>query len=178
MLVKCGADVNGISDYESLPVLCVCAFLGHCDLLTLLLNHGANMNKTDCNLGRSALACACIRGHRDVCEILLKGGCSTLTTDVYGLTPVEHAASGGFLDVVKLLINSSTTSSIERSLVLSAYNGYKHVSLLTSIHRYCNNGLSSSYLYSFPFTYHATFPPFLALSYLPSPSPAIPLPLF
>ena len=50
--------------------------------------------------------------------------------DVCGMSPVEHAAASGFVECVRMLINMSSAESVERALVLTAYNGHKHVSLL------------------------------------------------
>ncbi len=119
-------------EFDEMPLLCAFSHFGNTELVSLLILFGASISDTDSVLKRTALMSACMRGHREVCEVLMQapGGsdsCLINSTDTMGMSAVEHAASKGFVDVVKLLVNSSKSHCIERALVVAAYNGHKHV---------------------------------------------------
>ena len=101
--------------------------MGNSDIVNLLLSCGAKTDISDPVLKRSALSCACIKGHIDVCEMLIQAGADVRALDALEVSSVEHSACNGFVECVKLLINSSRSQCVERVLVLAAYNGHKQV---------------------------------------------------
>ena len=81
-----------------------------CDLgdnksISLLLNAGADKDKSDIN-GRSPLFIACERGFKEIAEMLLKAGADKEQSDIDGYHPLLIACKKGFQEIVEMLINS------------------------------------------------------------------------
>lgn len=68
----------------------------------LLLKHKARVNACDGG-GRSALLVACHAGNRDIADALVRAGADRNVHDHNGATPLLEAASGGFLEVLRVL---------------------------------------------------------------------------
>lgn len=70
MLVKAGADVNGISP-EGCPYLILGANAGHTDIVRILVEAGADPNARDKN-GLTALIAGSDQGHTEVVKMLIE----------------------------------------------------------------------------------------------------------
>ena len=88
-------------DYERTP-LHYAAKYGHIDVVQILLDVGADCNKSD-ELGYTPLHYAAKYGHINVVQILLDGGADFNKSDELGYTPLQMAEYKGNQDVVKML---------------------------------------------------------------------------
>ncbi|XP_055319038.1 L-asparaginase isoform X2 [Sitodiplosis mosellana] len=100
-LVKCGAHMTGSSRVLG-ENMCAAASRG---LLKRLMSYrlaGANLSQTDLS-HRTPLHLACLHGHTEVVEYLLKNGVETSVLDHLNLTPYDYALRGGQNEIVNLL---------------------------------------------------------------------------
>ena len=101
-----GADVNARDEEIGATALMVaCDHKDH-DLVELLVNKGADVNKRN-QEGATALLFACQQGDSSstaaVVELLLARGANPQFKTTGGLTPLRHAEKNGHKKVVKLL---------------------------------------------------------------------------
>jgi hypothetical protein len=98
-----GADANGGPPIRNeLTHLIHASGKGMCNVVTCLLEHGADANK---QLNRcSPLATAASQGHAEVAELLIRGGAELETRHVGGATALHFAAFSGRLDAAKCLV--------------------------------------------------------------------------
>lgn len=124
--------IDATSD-EGITPLIASASEGHKEILTLLLQHGANVNAVDKD-GTSALMAASARGHKDSVQILLETKEANVNTqNIDGHTALMFAYNGKnqvetlwerynqFVQEAKA--TSTSSSSSEESLELSSEGG-------------------------------------------------------
>ncbi len=110
-LLKEGVDVNAESDaVDRETPLHLAVEKGHLDIVTLLLEHGANIEARydgDPFDGYSPLSIAVLKGHLDIAKLLLDHGANTETRDICNGTPLHHTAHcwGHLVDHAKLLLD-------------------------------------------------------------------------
>lgn len=63
---------------------------------------GANLSQSDFS-GRSALHLACLHGHKDVVEYLIKNSVDTAPLDQLKMTPYDYAVRNDQMETVDLL---------------------------------------------------------------------------
>lgn len=100
-LIKCGAHMTG-SARQLGEHLCQVASRG---LVKRLLSYrlaGSNLSQGDLS-GRTALHLACLHGHKEAVEYLLKNSVNTCAIDHLNFSPYDYAARGGHADIVDLL---------------------------------------------------------------------------
>ena len=101
-------DVNCIVRAYGTP-MCMASSWGHSNVVQLLLNAGADINKRD-GFGCTPLHYAATNGHKYVVQLLLKGGANVNgdsgsdNVSKYGFTPLNVARRSGQSDVVRLLL--------------------------------------------------------------------------
>lgn len=104
---------------------------GDIGLAELLLFHGANPS------GKPLMAAAAY-GHRNVLNLLLDRGADMGVQDEHGWTALHHAANGGHIYIVNLLVSQTTARNKQDQtpLVLAASNGHDQVvrALLPDLH--------------------------------------------
>jgi ankyrin repeat protein len=110
-LVKCTKDSCTENEYLGDTPLAIAADKGHVDVVRVLLEGGANIERTN-NLSRNALHRAAYYGHLNVCRLLLKKGAKVDPLDASKNTPLHEAAKGGYLPIVKLLVNKGANVSV------------------------------------------------------------------
>ena len=76
---------------------------GHDDIVRLLLDHGADANRSD-NDGWSSLHAASQEGHDTVVRLLLDHGADVKRSDNDGWSPLHAASQGGHDTIVRLLL--------------------------------------------------------------------------
>jgi len=115
ILVNCTND--NCSDHGlflGTPLMYAATF-GRVDVVQVLLEGGANVEKTDANLW-TALHSAALNGHLDVCRLLLDWGARVDSLNERNGTPLHWAVSGGHLSVVKLLVERGADVGLKDAL--------------------------------------------------------------
>jgi serine/threonine-protein phosphatase 6 regulatory ankyrin repeat subunit B len=107
-LIAQGVDVNAKMEEDMTPLMWA-ARNGHADVVTLLLEHGAQVDTRD-RLGRQAVH-LCIgmshiqeKGSAETTKALLDGGANVESKDQYGRSLLMLASSKGDLPAVKVLL--------------------------------------------------------------------------
>ncbi|KAK5631729.1 hypothetical protein RRF57_007443 [Xylaria bambusicola] len=110
-LIDAGADVNYIetenTDVYQYTVLEHAAVLGHVDVMELLMDRGANINKRpSCYQEDTPLQIAARWGYLKMVKVLIDNGAdiNALPAKYLGRTALEEAAENGRLDVVQYLL--------------------------------------------------------------------------
>ncbi|CAL1163841.1 unnamed protein product [Cladocopium goreaui] len=103
LLLHC-SDVNGADLYGRTPLF-LSSFLGHLPMTRLLVEAGANKQKTD-PTGRSPLHTATVGGHFAVVRFLIEAGANRNQVDRYGSTPLMEAARLGHVELVRLFLQA------------------------------------------------------------------------
>ena len=104
LLLLAGANPNYLTDYhDRCPLLAMYALLGNKDMVTLLLEHGADAN-TLSNNGTAPLSFACASGNLDIAKLLLSSGADADHVDDDGECALVAAARAGHLHIVKFLL--------------------------------------------------------------------------
>ena len=99
-LVQHGADVNSMSDTGSTPVRSAC-FMTHLDIVTFLVDNGANILKANYNGGTCLINSV---QSVPLCEYLLQHGASVNALDIQQKTALHYAIQEHRLETTKLLI--------------------------------------------------------------------------
>lgn len=102
-LLKHGANSN--VSFEEKPVLCVVAESGNLEIVTLLVESGAEIDATD-SRDQTSLQTASTKGHKALVAYLLDHGANIYHEDIFGRTPIQDAACFGFTEIVQILIDS------------------------------------------------------------------------
>ncbi len=98
------ADPNAIDlDNDDQTPLIITALLGHPNILSVLLDHGAFVNNSS-RYGETALHCAVAKGNYECAKALLDAG-AVVNTQAIIHSPLTAAVAAGHLDCVKLLLN-------------------------------------------------------------------------
>ena len=87
------------------PVKLAC-YMGHLEVVKLLLDQGANLSTTN-NSGRTPLYSACTKGHLEIVKILLDQGANLSTATNDGWTPLHSACDNRHLEIVRVLLSNS-----------------------------------------------------------------------
>lgn len=101
ILVKCGAHMTGSARALG-ENLCAAASRGQLRRLVSYRLAGSNLSQQDLS-GRTAVHLACLHGHRDVVQYLLKNGVEKCAIDHLNLTPYDYAVKGNHQDILNLL---------------------------------------------------------------------------
>ena len=99
MFLKMGINPNG-KDPETL--LMVASGNGHLKVVKLLIEHKADLNRVQVNLG-SALQLATINNHSEIVSVLLENGADPYLADITGFTPLLAAAYYGYTEIFSKL---------------------------------------------------------------------------
>ena len=96
-------DVNMTSDTTNTTALQAAASFGHLPIVQYLLQHGADLHKTD-NRGLTVLHGAAQNGHIAVVRYLVEQGADKEMDNNNGFSPLAIAAQSGHLGVVQYLL--------------------------------------------------------------------------
>ena len=101
--------LNNIISRTAGTLLTLAAEEGHEDIVLLLLDNGANINKPN-RMGSTPLNQAATYKRIDVVKLLLDRGALPDKANNTGRTPLHSAVSSGKLSIVRLLLESGATS--------------------------------------------------------------------
>ena len=104
---------------------------GHLDILRLLVEAGADVNKAD-NNGETSLWMASKEGNLEVVRLLLDAGANVDKADNKGMTPLYVASYMGHLEVVRLLLDAGADKDKADNngmtpLYIASYKGHLEV---------------------------------------------------
>lgn len=142
LLLLAGASPDHTTEFlGDAPVLCMFAHEGVVQMVSLLLEFGANVELAN-SQGSTALSLASCRGHCDVVRQLIAAGASPGHADTGGRCPLVHAARNGRLNVVGYLLacdwivtgseqkeesDVSLAEAAQQALVAAAAHGHTEV---------------------------------------------------
>lgn len=135
LLLLAGANPDHQTNYfGDAPLLCIVAHEGIIGMVNLLLEFGADVEKTN-NQGFTPLILASIKGHYEIVQQLVTSGSSLGQTDAQKRCALVHAALNGHVHIVKYLLacdwlpsdtrnDSTLLNSSKQALVSAASRGH------------------------------------------------------
>ena len=141
LLLAHGAEINSRTGSKlGISPLMLAAMNGHTASVKLLLDMGSDINAQIETNRNTALTLACFQGRHEVVSLLLDRKANVEHRAKTGLTPLMEAASGGFVEVGRVLLDKGADvnappvpSSRDTALTIAADKGhYRFVDLLLS----------------------------------------------
>lgn len=141
LLLNHGAEINSRTGSKlGISPLMLAAMNGHAPTVKLLLDMGSDINAQIETNRNTALTLACFQGRVEVVALLLDRKANAEHRAKTGLTPLMEAASGGFVEVGRVLLDKGADvnappvpSSRDTALTIAADKGHcKFVELLLS----------------------------------------------
>ncbi|CAH0047106.1 unnamed protein product [Clonostachys solani] len=102
-LIENGHNVDMVDQHGMSPLLWA-AVQGHEEMVRLLLENKAEIEKCDKTFHRTPLSLAALGGHKAVVDLLLRDGANVDSPDSSRLTPLFWAVIGGHESVIKSLL--------------------------------------------------------------------------
>lgn len=134
-----GAEINSRTGSKlGISPLMLAAMNGHAATVKLLLDMGSDINAQIETNRNTALTLACFQGRCEVVSLLLDRKANVEHRAKTGLTPLMEAASGGYVEVGRILLDKGADvnappvpSSRDTALTIAADKGhYRFVELL------------------------------------------------
>uniref|UniRef100_T1IU24 Uncharacterized protein n=1 Tax=Strigamia maritima TaxID=126957 RepID=T1IU24_STRMM len=141
LLLNFGAEINSRTNSKlGISPLMLAAMNGHTAAVKLLLDNGGDINAQIETNRNTALTLACFQGRHEVVSLLVDRKANVEHRAKTGLTPLMEAASGGYVDVGRVLLDKGADvnappvpSSRDTALTIAADKGhYRFVELLLS----------------------------------------------
>ncbi|XP_011496279.1 PREDICTED: ankyrin repeat and KH domain-containing protein 1-like [Ceratosolen solmsi marchali] len=141
LLLGHGAEINSRTGSKlGISPLMLAAMNGHTAAVKLLLDMGSDINAQIETNRNTALTLACFQGRHEVVSLLLDRKANVEHRAKTGLTPLMEAASGGYVEVGRVLLNKGADvnatpvpSSRDTALTIAADKGHcRFVELLLS----------------------------------------------
>lgn len=104
ILVKCGAHMTGSARAVG-EQICSAAIRNGMKRIISYRLAGADLSQADAS-GRTALHVACLHGHQELVEYLLKSNVERDAKDLLGLMPYDYAERGGQMEIIDLLVRN------------------------------------------------------------------------
>jgi ankyrin repeat domain-containing protein 17 len=139
LLLQHGAEINSRTGSKlGISPLMLAAMNGHTAAVKLLLDMGSDINAQIETNRNTALTLACFQGRHEVVSLLVERKANVEHRAKTGLTPLMEAASGGYVEVGKVLLEGGADvnalpvpSSKDTALTIAADKGHdKFVELL------------------------------------------------
>ncbi|XP_052760903.1 ankyrin repeat domain-containing protein 17-like isoform X2 [Mya arenaria] len=143
LLLSHGAEINSRTGSKlGISPLMLAAMNGHTAAVKLLLDMGSDINAQIETNRNTALTLACFQGRHEVVSLLVDRRANIEHRAKTGLTPLMEAASGGYVEVGRVLLDKGgdvnappVPSSRDTALTIAADKGhYRFVELLLSRH--------------------------------------------
>jgi ankyrin repeat protein len=131
-----GVDVNGQSQ-DCTPSYIACKN-GHTECLSLLINHGAQLDEAN-NEGITPAYTACCNGHTECLSLLINHGAQLNKASNTGHTPAYMACQNGHVKILHLLIQHGADLSLadrhgtSPSHIASAFGRVKMLALIMKV---------------------------------------------
>ncbi|RZF38209.1 hypothetical protein LSTR_LSTR005570 [Laodelphax striatellus] len=141
LLLTHGAEINSRTGSKlGISPLMLAAMNGHTGAVKLLLDMGSDINAQIETNRNTALTLACFQGRHEVVSLLLDRKANVEHRAKTGLTPLMEAASGGYVEVGRVLLDKGADvnappvpSSRDTALTIAADKGHcRFVELLLS----------------------------------------------
>ena len=141
LLLSHGAEINSRTGSKlGISPLMLAAMNGHTTTVRLLLDMGSDINAQIETNRNTALTLACFQGRCEVVSLLLDRKANVEHRAKTGLTPLMEAASGGYVEVGRVLLDKGADvnsppvpTSRDTALTIAADKGhYRFVELLLS----------------------------------------------
>lgn len=141
LLLSNGAEINSRTGSKlGISPLMLAAMNGHTAAVKLLLDQGSDINAQIETNRNTALTLACFQGRHEVVSLLLDRKANVEHRAKTGLTPLMEAASGGYIEVGRVLLDKGADvnaapvpTSRDTALTIAADKGHlKFVELLLS----------------------------------------------
>uniref|UniRef100_A0ABM0GZC7 Ankyrin repeat domain-containing protein 17-like n=1 Tax=Saccoglossus kowalevskii TaxID=10224 RepID=A0ABM0GZC7_SACKO len=141
LLLSCGVEINSRTGSKlGISPLMLAAMNGHTQAVKLLLDRGSDINAQIETNRNTALTLACFQGRHEVVSLLVDRKANVEHRAKTGLTPLMEAASGGYAEVGRVLLDKGADvnaapvpSSRDTALTIAADKGhYRFVELLLS----------------------------------------------
>jgi hypothetical protein len=133
LVTELGADVNQACKDDGTTPMMLAASHEHLDVLSCLLEHGAEVDKAD-NRKSTPLSMAASVGSLAVVSCLLKSKADVNHADIQARSPLFLAAQRGYLSVVRCLLNHGANVNQASNVgvtSLMAASAYKHAEVVT-----------------------------------------------
>jgi len=139
LLLSHGAEINSRTGSKlGISPLMLAAMNGHAAAVSLLVDMGSDINAQIETNRNTALTLACFQGRHEVVSILVDKRANIEHRAKTGLTPLMEAASGGYVEVGRVLLDKGADiaaapvpSSRDTALTIAADKGhYRFVDLL------------------------------------------------
>ncbi|XP_039262547.2 ankyrin repeat domain-containing protein 17-like [Styela clava] len=132
LLLNAGAEINSRTGSKlGISPLMLAAMNGHTDAVLLLLDMGADINAQIETNRNTALTLACFQGRHEVVSLLVDRRANVEHRAKTGLTPLMEAASGGYAEVGRVLLQKGADvnaapvpSSRDTALTIAADKGH------------------------------------------------------
>lgn len=102
--VDAGADVN-YRGFGGFTPLLAAAKNGHLEVVKYLVEHGADIDKSDNNRRKTPLLAAAFEGHFEIVKYLVDKGANVNVQAINGWTPLHDAAWVANFEIVKYLVD-------------------------------------------------------------------------
>eukprot|EP00095_Tigriopus_kingsejongensis_P002147 maker-scaffold583_size130250-snap-gene-0.13 protein:Tk02147 transcript:maker-scaffold583_size130250-snap-gene-0.13-mRNA-1 annotation:"protein tanc2 isoform x3" len=137
LLLLAGASPDHISDYlNNAPLISVFASQGYVDMVSLLIEFGADLNAVN-SMGLTALMLAAQQGHLDIVRLLIQHGAIINLIDKSEMSCLVNAAKSGHLNSISFLVSCDwITDSVndlglseaaQQAMVIAAERGHELV---------------------------------------------------
>ncbi|XP_065353147.1 ankyrin repeat domain-containing protein 17 isoform X5 [Cloeon dipterum] len=132
LLLNAGAEINSRTGSKlGISPLMLAAMNGHTAAVKLLLDMGSDINAQIETNRNTALTLACFQGRNEVVSLLLDRKANVEHRAKTGLTPLMEAASGGYVEVGRVLLDKNADvnatpvpSSRDTALTIAADKGH------------------------------------------------------
>ena len=132
LLLAHGAEINSRTGSKlGISPLMLAAMNGHTAAVKLLLDMGSDINAQIETNRNTALTLACFQGRHEVVSLLLDRKATVEHRAKTGLTPLMEAASGGYVEVGRVLLDKGADvnappvpSSRDTALTIAADKGH------------------------------------------------------